>query len=113
MSEYTTYAKNALAATEGKHELRETQTYALLSIGYALTSISETLEAIAAWNTRAEYVERVRECEMYRDQYGVWHCKACESGADTDTGSDGTLDAWHDSWAPNYCPHCGAKVVDK
>lgn len=62
-------------------------------------------EAIAAWNARAE-----RTCEMYRDEYGVWHCVACERGADTITGSSGTLDSWNDSWAPNYCPYCGARV---
>jgi len=53
-----------------------------------------------------------RACEMYRDEHGIWHCKSCESGADTDTGSDGALDSWNDSWAPNYCPNCGARVVE-
>lgn len=48
---------------------------------------------------------------MYRDKHGIWHCRACEYGADKITGSDGTLDSWHDSWAPNFCPNCGAKVV--
>ena len=50
-----------------------------------------------------------RTCEMYRDEYGVWHCKACESGADVITGNNGELDSWHDSWAPNYCPYCGRR----
>lgn len=52
-------------------------------------------------------------CEMYRDEHGTWHCKSCESGADTDTGSDGTLDAWCDAWPPNFCPNCGAKAVER
>jgi hypothetical protein len=51
-----------------------------------------------------------RTCEMYRDEFGVWHCKECENGADKITGSSGELDSWNDSWSPNYCPNCGAKV---
>ena len=60
---------------------------------------------VQAWNTRAE-----RTTKMYRDEHGIWHCAACEHGADTITGSSGTLYSWNDSWAPNYCPHCGARV---
>ena len=52
--------------------------------------------AIVEWNARAE-----RTCELYRDEFGVWNCKACGEA----------LDSWYDSWAPNYCPNCGAKVV--
>lgn len=48
-------------------------------------------------------------CEMYRDEHGIWHCAACERGADVITGNDGELDSWIDSWAPNYCPYCGRK----
>ena len=54
-----------------------------------------------------------RTCEMYRDEEGNWHCRSCEDGSDKITGSDGTLDSWCDSWHPNYCPNCGAKVVDE
>jgi len=54
-----------------------------------------------------------RTCEMHRDKYGVWHCSSCEKGADKITGSDGALESWNDSWPPNYCPYCGAKVVDE
>lgn len=64
--------------------------------------------AIDAWNTRTE-----RTTPMYRDNHGIWHCENCEHGADIWTGSNGALDAWEDSWAPNYCPNCGAKVVDR
>lgn len=48
-----------------------------------------------------------RTTKMYRDEHGIWHCTACERGADVITGNDGELDSWHDSWAPNYCPYCG------
>ena len=64
--------------------------------------------AAAAWNTR-----HVETCEMHRDKYGVWHCSSCEKGADKITGSDGALESWNDSWPPNYCPYCGAEVVDE
>lgn len=50
-----------------------------------------------------------RTCEMYRDEHGIWHCAACERGADVITGNDGELDSWIDSWAPNYCPYCGRR----
>lgn len=54
-----------------------------------------------------------RTTKMCRDEHGIWHCAACERGADVITGNDGELDSWHDSWAPNYCPYCGAKVVEQ
>ena len=47
--------------------------------------------------------------KMYRDEHGIWHCAACERGADVITGNDGELDMWNDSWAPNYCPYCGRR----
>lgn len=50
------------------------------------------------------------ECETYRDEYGVWHCSSCEKGADKITGSDGALESWNDSWPPNFCPMCGARI---
>ena len=53
------------------------------------------------------------ECEMRRDEHGVWHCLSCEKGADKITGNDGELESWHDSWPPNFCPYCGAKVVER
>ena len=58
-----------------------------------------------------EYLEE-RTCKMYRDEHGTWHCESCENGGDNITGSDGVLDMWYDSWHPNYCPWCGAKVID-
>lgn len=63
-------------------------------------------EAIAAWNTRAE-----RTCEMeYEDQDYIeikverWKCRGC--------GWSGFVDGFGYD-APNYCPHCGAKVTPK
>ena len=56
--------------------------------------------------------EPERTCKMYRDEHGTWHCESCENGGDNITGSDGVLDMWYDSWHPNYCPWCGAKIVD-
>ena len=58
--------------------------------------------AIAAWNTRTE-----RTCEMhrYRNALGLideWQCSEC--GADVSGIADDT--------PPNYCPNCGAKVVE-
>ena len=53
-----------------------------------------------------------RTCKMYRDKWGDWHCKSCESGADKISGSDGELTSWCDSWPPNFCPYCGAKVIN-
>ena len=50
------------------------------------------------------------ECETYRDEYGIWHYSSCEKGADKITGNDGALESWIDSWPPNICPYCGAKV---
>lgn len=50
-----------------------------------------------------------RTTKMYRDEHGIWHCAACERGADVITGNDGELDSWIDSWAPNYCPYCGRR----
>lgn len=58
-------------------------------------------------------ISGVKTCKMYRDIHGIWNCRACEEGADKITGNDGPLDSWIDSWAPNYCPYCGAKVLWK
>lgn len=59
-------------------------------------------------NRLAELIEPT--CEMYRDEYGVWHCKSCESGADKIMGSNGEMDEWCASWHPVFCPYCGKKV---
>ena len=49
-------------------------------------------EAIAAWNTRAE-----RTCHDTGVRYPGWTCSEC---------------GHVDSCALNYCPNCGAKVME-
>lgn len=53
---------------------------------------------------RGEYVPYVREHTgtMDRDKYGYWVCSECGE----------TLPAWVDKYPANYCPYCGAKVVE-
>ena len=53
-----------------------------------------------------------KTCKMHRDEIGIWHCESCENGGDNITGSNGELDMWYDSWHPNFCPNCGARVID-
>lgn len=55
-------------------------------------------EVIDAWNTRAE-----RMGTMDRDEYGYWVCSECGE----------TLPAWVTKYPANYCPYCGAKVVEE
>ena len=54
-------------------------------------------EAIEAWNTRAE--RTTRNADKYADA-GFFICGNCGFG-------DGGIEM-----TPNYCPNCGAKVVD-
>lgn len=60
-------------------------------------------EAIAAWNSRAE-----RTCHnaSYRLDESRFHCSVCGFGCWVKDVSDGR------DKLPNYCPNCGAKVVD-
>lgn len=73
--------------------------------------VDTVLEALDWWATHR--VIGRGECHMTRDEHGTWHCSACEDGADTETGCNGALTSWNDSWAPNYCPYCGARRVDE
>jgi len=50
-----------------------------------------------------------RTCRMHRDDHGVWHCSNCD---DAEMGGEGIV-SWCDSWAPDFCPNCGARVVDE
>lgn len=50
-----------------------------------------------------------RTCRMHRDEHGVWHCSNCD---DAERGGEGIV-SWFDSWAPDFCPNCGRKVVDE
>lgn len=52
--------------------------------------------AIDAWNTRAE-----RTCKQKR----LFNLVSREC--------DGEYSEWHGEEKPNYCPNCGAKVVDE
>ena len=52
-------------------------------------------EAIAAWNTRVE-----RTCKRVWLEDWLWRCSECGSQHDT-------------AHLYNYCPNCGAKVVDE
>ena len=53
-------------------------------------------DAINAWNTRAE-----RTCKQNR----LFNLVS--------RGCDGEYYQWHDKEMPNYCPNCGAKVVEQ
>lgn len=60
-------------------------------------------EAIVAWNTRAERTcysdnEPIR---LYNDKYHVFRCSECHHQVNLCYNSK-----------PNYCPNCGAKVVN-
>lgn len=51
-------------------------------------------ESIEAWNTRAE-----RTCHDETKSRDFFTCSNCHEPIG--------------KWAPNYCPYCGAKVVDE
>ena len=57
-------------------------------------------EAIAAWNTRAEQTckQVLIDCDDGLIPPFTAHCSACG-------------DEW--GFTPNYCPNCGAKVIEQ
>lgn len=59
-------------------------------------------EAVEAWNTRYEKTCNMRDSQ-WDDGQCVWGCKCTECGRKFTYESGIT-------W--NYCPNCGAKVVD-
>ena len=59
-------------------------------------------EAIAAWNARAE-----RMCHLIHTGQGCWECDSCGGSIDWDSCDP------NDPPACNYCPNCGAKVVEE
>lgn len=61
------------------------------------------------FNRLADLIEPEPEltCRMHRDENGMWHCGNCD---DLERGGDG-IESWCDSWAPDFCPDCGARVV--
>lgn len=78
----------------------------------AFVAFNTEAEAVAAWNTRAE-----RTCEDVNEEDNDFTCSEC--GASMYTQID-------DCWTmiargglcddviekPNYCPNCGAKVIE-
>lgn len=90
---------------------------------YLITAAYSTeAEAAAAWNTRANAEQdalpmteeimrahgwvRERTCRIVLPSLaGWWHCSACGEQVHT-YGRDGLFER------PNFCPNCGAKVVN-
>lgn len=72
--------------------------------GYGLT-VGDTEEEIDAWNTRAE-----RTCEGHRcEETDEWVCHKCGgslAGCMFNPVRDGFV------CVPNFCPNCGAEVVE-
>ena len=60
-------------------------------------------EAIEAWNRRAERTCRIQ----FDDQEYRYRCSRCGCLSETYRSTDGK---WY---APEYCPHCGARVVSE
>lgn len=61
--------------------------------GISMQAIADELNAVQGGG----------ECEMeWMSDWMGWHCKACDS-----------LRQGLPDQKPNYCPHCGAKVVDE
>lgn len=96
------------------------------------TSDMTEQQAIEAWNTRAErtFPDEVQEaqhhlCELERITGEAWRTeRTCRAEQDYDAMEDGIPDCriWRCScgeafpyWRgcfPEYCPNCGAKVVE-
>jgi rubrerythrin len=87
--------------SDGDHEIAASNSGKRLAV-YNLTPEQAIAATVGA-----------RTCRMYRDQYGTWHCTECEKGADKISGNSGEIESWNDSWAPNFCPYCGAKVLSE
>ncbi len=51
--------------------------------------------------------KRERTCRMHRDEHGTWHCGNCD---DSYRNGEGIV-PWYDSWEPDFCPDCGARVI--
>ena len=64
-------------------------------------------EAIAAWNSRAERTCKW-ELEHSGTPYDKWRCSKCGY-----LFVEPRCDQGYTDLEPNYCPNCGAKVVDE
>ena len=121
MSGRDAYNKAVYLLSEADRPPYPGNTRAVLASAAALVSIAGSLRKIAAGLTRytvggtntdwehtpngaAEARDTRAEltCRMHRNEFGVWCCESC----------DDELDSWNDGWAPDYCPNCGARVVD-
>ena len=74
--------------------------------GHYIDNYATEAEAIAAWNTRAE-----RTCEWKLEHSGTlydkWRCSECGYLFVEPRCDQGYMDL-----ESNYCPSCGAKVVE-
>lgn len=96
-------------------------TECLAYTGYGLKLYGTEAEAVEAWNTRAAVTEgqfatavhdgrlwRVeRTCHFVMTSPGWWECDECFGGIDWDSCDE------DDPPGGNYCPNCGARVVDE
>ena len=81
------------------------------------------LDKMKNWHTQERLMDCVRDmptADVVEVKHGKWldysddfdrgmdlRCSICNNRASAFVG--GTED-WWDSWEPNYCPHCGAKM---
>lgn len=71
-------------------------------MGYETWLLKPTREeAMAAWNRRAERTCHMDMTEEGEGRYRMWECGECGHSCEDVFGSY------------EYCPHCGAKVVDE
>lgn len=67
--------------------------------------------SVTPWSLAARLAELIepeeRTCRMHRDERGTWHCDNCD---DSYRNGEGIV-PWYDSWEPDFCPDCGARVV--
>lgn len=86
---------------------------------YALEHPTEANISIEKWNAEIERitVQQLREeilnhVDLKQVRHGKWACcQPCPiCRVDRFDGLD--ADIWAD-WKPNYCPHCGAEMLDE
>lgn len=81
-------------------------------------ALKDPQAAIDAWNTRESQPCYADEADHSRCKYSVnrgWVERTCKQRRLFNLVSrecDGEYYQWHDEEMPNFCPNCGAKVVD-